>query len=612
MDVKRSRANSVYEIQHKLNATSDRGERSHSVSASQFQEWFDILVKDDVESADILMKTTPDEGKSILLNCAFNFTSESLGFGVVEKNNEKVNLPLHVAVGCASKKVTELMLQHDVDVLSTNEDGNNVLHSAVVSAFNLPKFEKKICKAVAWFLEQLNKDYTLTLLFQENKDGLRPIELAAQQGCLILMKTFFETKGHVSREDTLGLGVYRMHDVTEYELGERHSVSPIVMLAFLEEKKLNDDVTSEIILSPCILGWIRSKIKCNTPLLVAWCLLRILFIGAYILLDLDIGWLERMHGNKSSTIICRDLSHVNMGITGNVLLTVFLIMYIVCTFIIYSIEIYELWKTRVYFKRAYNFKGRKKIVANTLFFRIEQALLVLITFIACIQSLSILVTHAQLNYLKFLLRDVTRSFIPVLYLWSICYFFQLSASLGPSIISIQGMLDDMGQFMLLFFMMMLPFVHVFESFALGNSETGCIADFQNPYITSYTLFRMMLNIYDPSGLQMRNRWILYVLHVFYIFMVGILLINFLIAMMSHRASQIAEDENVTLRLNQLAMVVVLEDRIYAIPSFGQWVYKRLRKRAFHCEGGKIYHKSVASRFLQLNKERKGGDLTDKL
>lgn len=573
---------------------------------TKYQEWYDILVKDDFQCAEMLLSRVLNSYRDILLNSRFSFKAGNKGFGKEKTSKEKVNLPLHVAVCSISKRTTQLMLSYGVDVLGINTESNNVLHSAVYTAFTTPKLETNICEVIKWFLAQLDYKDVHHLLFQENQNGLRPIELAAQQGCLNLMKTLFETKGHMISEEVCGFGIFRMHDVTEYEVGERHGVSPINMLAFLEEKKLKDDNTGKIILNPCILGWIQCKIRCNTPLLIIWCVLRIFFVSSFIVLDNDIEWLEAYHGKNASQFICPQLSYIDLEQTGNTILWSILTGYLIMTFLIYIFEIYASLRNGIFFIKAYNFKGRKKIVANTYFFRLQQAFFSLMTLIACIENLRLLASVGQFQTtgIGITLRNVIRSFIPVMYIWSIIYFFQMSTILGPHIITMQGMLEDMAQFMILFIMLLLPFVHVFQVFALGNSESGCQADFKTFGNTAYTLFKLMLYIYDPSTLQMRNSWILLILHVLFVFMVAIMLISFLIAIMSYRAGQIAEDENVTLKINQLAMCVSLEDRLFSIPALGKFVYKRLRKLSFLCLEGFVFYQSVENRFKLFNNQLK--------
>lgn len=599
MDLERSE--SLRKIKSQLSIASSHLSSPEQISARRYQEWFDILVRDDARTAEILLNTITKEERELLLTSDFDF-EDTEGFGIQEENMEKVTLPFHVAIGCCSRKVAEVMLTFGADVLARNNAGNNILHSCVITAFNRPETEEDLCETIKWLLKQVNSDTIPKLLFTENDAGLRPVEFAAQQGCLKIMMTLFYTRGHISDENVLGLGTYRLHDITEYETGERCQVSPLHMLTFLDMKKLQDPSTSEVILGPFISGWINKKVHCNLPLIALWGLSRFVFIFLYIVLDLDIGWLEKINGNRSTDLICPELAYVNMGPEGNLVLSIILIAYCSAMTCIYVFE--TIHYRKLYFKtRTRNLNGRKSLISNMVFYGLVHALLVIVIMFACVQSMDLVVTNFQFNNVSFLLTDIARSFIPVLCLWSICFFLQLSPTIGASIISIQGMLIDLARFMLLFVIVMIPFVHVFEQFTLANSIKGCVQEFSSPYMTSYTLFRTMLNIFDPSGMEVNNIGVLYVLHVLFTFMVGVLLINFLIAMMSKKAAEIADGERVITKINQLALITMLEDRLLLSSRIGLWLFRKLRKHAFYCEEDKVFLKSVSCRFTEMYKEK---------
>lgn len=115
---------------------------------------------------------------------------------------------------------------------------------------------------------------------------------------------------------------------------------------------------------------------------------------------------------------------------------------------------------------------------------------------------------------------------------------------------------------------------------------GCTEEFRKPVTTFFTLFRMMLNMYDYTSLNIDNREICSLLHILYVLLIGILLVNFLIAIMTTSASQIEENEEVVLKINQLAVVAVLENRIYQFTK--NFLYKKWRKYGFLCKDGHCY------------------------
>ena len=60
----------------------------------------------------------------------------------------------------------------------------------------------------------------------------------------------------------------------------------------------------------------------------------------------------------------------------------------------------------------------------------------------------------------------------------------------------------------------------------------------------YTVFTIMLNIVNLTSFHIHNQTILYLLHMAYIFMMAILMLNFLIALFSHSVAEIMAHKEV--------------------------------------------------------------------
>ena len=92
----------------------------------------------------------------------------------------------------------------------------------------------------------------------------------------------------------------------------------------------------------------------------------------------------------------------------------------------------------------------------------------------------------------------------------------------------------------------------------------------------------MLNMVELTSFDLYEAHFLYILHALYVFMVAIVLINFLIAIMSDSASRTAEHERVIASLNTLSLAVALQQR------FGGWLlkpyYKFMQPRVFVGDG----------------------------
>lgn len=183
-----------------------------------------------------------------MINCPFDYQDTHISVATsLNRHAKTVYLPLHIALSSCSKDVCQLLMDYSVNVLTVDLNHYNVLHACVVSAFNRPEIERQLCSNVDWFLTQITSDQVRQLMHQENKDGFRPVEFAAQQGCLMLMKTFLGSSAYVTKVEKCGYINYQYYDVTEYEIGNRHSRSPINMLPYINLKKFNEPNFEEVV-----------------------------------------------------------------------------------------------------------------------------------------------------------------------------------------------------------------------------------------------------------------------------------------------------------------------------------------------------------------------------
>lgn len=580
------------------NSVSSDNSSQGIIQIQEYQTWFDDILRDDVDNVKSFLDSVSPSEKDRILHSRFQFEKVE-DFEHLDAQYRKISLPFHLAVAYCSTKVADLFLQYSVDPLCQDEKNHNILHSCVISAFYNNDLEERLCNVIPWLKERLESDLIKKLLFQENSDGFRPLEFAAQQGTLRLMNAFLESDGHMVSSEVAGLNINQKFEITEYETGDRHSKSPVSMMAFLDSKKLQDPQLSKVLLGPLMTTWINGKMKSNLPFLIAWVVIRLLLLFLYYVIDSDVSYVESIFGTNT-TRLCPELSRIRIGI-NNVLVLVGIAM-LICV----SICLVDIMTVARHFKSKrhllmYNLNGKKKLMTSSLFYKIDQAILIiLLLFLLCgytaiVGQHMILAPTALIYTMSF-----SRVMGPVLFLWSLCYFIQLLPIIGSAIISLQKMIVDMVSFTIILAINTLLFAHVAENFVMSYSTVGCVDEFSNPLKTSYTILRMMFNMYDTTQLQVNLPGVFYVIHVLYVFTSAILLLNFLIAIMAESASKIAENEKTILRLNQLAVIVTLEYRLF-------WIFKRLyrvlHQRSFVSEDGRLFLCSFSDRRNSLMAER---------
>lgn len=95
----------------------------------------------------------------------------------------------------------------------------------------------------------------------------------------------------------------------------------------------------------------------------------------------------------------------------------------------------------------------------------------------------------------------------------------------------------------------------------------------------------MLNLVDFTSYTVADKEILYVLHAVYVFMVAILMVNFLIALLSTSAGRVEEHQDLILIVQRLAVINDVERRLRRLFA---WYYRRIQKFLYVQENGQIF------------------------
>ena len=110
----------------------------------------------------------------------------------------------------------------------------------------------------------------------------------------------------------------------------------------------------------------------------------------------------------------------------------------------------------------------------------------------------------------------------------------------------------------------------------------------------------MLNMIDLTTYDVLDDLTIYALHVVYVFMVAILLLNFLIALLSTAAADVALNRDAIMVVQRLSVLCLIERRFsWAL----RWLYKPIYKRLLTCKDGKLYIVSVQSNIERVQSEK---------
>ena len=121
------------------------------------------------------------------------------------------------------------------------------------------------------------------ILMAENEKGLRPLELASHFGMFALFTSIFDSSPlYVTRSMDHSFYTIQYYDITEYVTGNRFSKSPPYTMMFLEEKSLKHSRIRYVFLEDPMKTWFSALLYSNTPIIIAWCVFRMTFIGSFL------------------------------------------------------------------------------------------------------------------------------------------------------------------------------------------------------------------------------------------------------------------------------------------------------------------------------------------
>ncbi len=180
--------------------------------------------------------------------------------------------------------------------------------------------------------------------------------------------------------------------------------------------------------------------------------------------------------------------------------------------------------------------------------------------------------------------------------WGILFFLQISSLLGYFTIAMQRIVWVLWQFFILYGIVFLPYVH--GLFRFVQESDGNSAKIFSPTVAEhyYNSFVVSLNMIDftqfRGGTPSFGYFVLLFLHVCYIFVLMILLQNFLIALLSTAVAEVMEHKEVIMLLQKMHIIYLIEFLLAKFSCcFAIWKY--FQNKNFHIENGRYYIKRVS-------------------
>ena len=167
--------------------------------------------------------------------------------------------------------------------------------------------------------------------------------------------------------------------------------------------------------------------------------------------------------------------------------------------------------------------------------------------------------------------------------WNLLFFLEMTPVFGILALSIHRMLIVMMKFLLVFLMLFFSFEYTF--YRLFNDRGVCEDGFKNWMDSFYSTFLIMVNMVNIAEIIGTIDILILIIHMSYVFLVVILLLNFLIALMSDTMTKVMNKVDILVRLQQLSAALLVEERV------GRLFYQvgaHRQRYFFKGEGKKLY------------------------
>jgi hypothetical protein len=552
--------------------------------------YYEAIINDDAETVKIILYSVSGNDLDTFLNGKFNYRLSDLEKTSHYRDQPSDFLltqmvllrPISLAIAYRSTKVVNVLLDRGVDLFVRDSFRNSIVHVIVVTCYVYRNSTETLLEIYDTILDKLERDSDRKkLLSMENAFSMTPLEISMKMRCYELFKVILYTDGVyrklIARE---GKVIYNRFDFSEYSSAkDRFMMSPIRFLNYIQEDELEELENHGILQLPVIEIWIHRTISQQYPYLLCWMLFRLILPITFIIIEFNFEQMySRLHCNGNNTVHSAIQSlqdNYNDDVLQNQKI-IFGVINSINSLAILSIDIIEFVaraRLPAHLKRMLKPIKTDSIPAVTTdSFRICQFLLALIGIAVVIcQIFPFTVT-------MFTIMNILISFQRFLIFYSLLYFTQGIPFIGFFIIGLQKMIHAIGRFIFLFIAFLLLFWSLFKGVAHSFCRSGPLLDCtMNGGQSFYINFLVMLNMVPISDHVCSDAGsaMLYVIHVAYIFLISILMLNYLIAVMSSVYSNMASHASLLTILYQLHYANMISIRLRMLSQlFRCNLYKR--------------------------------------
>ena len=145
---------------------------------SEFRFWYQAIKKDNKEVLSRSLETTDQDIQQKLLNGNFDFGETSMES---DQNFMTKSCPVwHLVVAFGSQETIQFFISKGVNVFVRSEIKYNVIHNIILTAAFEPQCEDVMIEKFKFIMKNIKEEDKIKLLFAENNNGMRPVEMAME------------------------------------------------------------------------------------------------------------------------------------------------------------------------------------------------------------------------------------------------------------------------------------------------------------------------------------------------------------------------------------------------------------------------------------------------
>ena len=353
----------------------------------------------------------------------------------------------------------------------------------------------------------------------------------------------------------------------------------------MDKNCLHNTYINELFEKEYIKEWISSKKRKNIPIIFIWLIIRLIYALAYIVFNnsatiheekITVFKGSEYVNNTNESCLSRSWQLKTSNYTVVFAIGIYLLIH---SSLAISNDIFEWLKVgaqllrlkKLFKERLKTPRGKKYPISTYFTFWLIQFTMYLLVIGT--------VTVRVLRYTKFDIGIslVANSFVNIIILGniltSLLYFFQLVPHIGTYAV----MTNRVGTNYLAYFCIMLMFNTLYFFLLIPNiinfGKLTCDVNFRSFWHTAYSLLLMTFTMLDFRYADVADEQLvlLFTLHAVFLLVVGIMLLNFFIALYTYSVTEFMKFGNVFTSVEIITMLHVSEFRLSRV--FKRWVHR---------------------------------------